>query len=116
MPLTWSHDHLIEVQKVKGADLVEQAHEWLTVTRPRPSLGLGADTVHAGKRVRIVVSGVRAHAKYEVFSSQARSIECNCGGGTSAMDCPRYVLSEPMPTAARSSSSPFPTAGAAPSF
>ncbi|MCD5355071.1 hypothetical protein [Kineosporia mesophila] len=85
VPLSWRHDHLIELQKVKGADLVEQLPQWLTVTLPRPSLGLGADTVEAGSRVRVVVSGLRAHAKYVMFSRRTReNAECNCGGGSSS--------------------------------
>jgi hypothetical protein len=61
VPLSWRHDHLIEVRKVKGPDLVEGANDWITVTPPRPSLALSTDTVHAGSGVRVVVSGLPAH-------------------------------------------------------
>lgn len=85
VPLRWRHDHLIEVRKVKGYDLVKGANDWITVTRPRPSLALGATKVEAGSRVRIIVSGVRPNAKYVVFSREKRDFEgCNCRTGTTS--------------------------------
>jgi hypothetical protein len=72
VPLNWRHDHLIELRKVKGADLVAHAH-WLTVTPPRPSLALSTNKVHRGSGVEVVVSGMRAHAKYRVFSNKTRA-------------------------------------------
>jgi hypothetical protein len=81
VPLSWRHDHLIEVQKVKGADLVEHANDWITATPPRPALALGADTVHASSAVRVVVSGLRAHTTYEVFSGTTRMTDDPDEGG-----------------------------------
>ncbi|MCD5315897.1 hypothetical protein [Kineosporia babensis] len=73
VPLNWRHDHLIEVRKAKGADLVKGARDWLTVTPPRPALAVNTATAHNGSRVRVVVSGLRARARYEAFSIKIRS-------------------------------------------
>ncbi|GLY13922.1 hypothetical protein LWF15_02520 [Kineosporia rhizophila] len=86
VPLTWKHDHLIELQKAKGADLVEQAHGWITVTPPRPSLALSTDRVYAGSRAGVVVSGLRAHARYRLFSNKTRANAEDPGIGGSSDD------------------------------
>jgi hypothetical protein len=85
VPLRWRHDHLIEVWKAKGADLVEGTNDWLTVTAPQPSLALSSDKVdvHADPRFRVVVSGLRAHAKYVLFSNKSRRNAASVPGGSS---------------------------------
>ncbi|GAB3276279.1 hypothetical protein [Kineosporia babensis] len=72
VPLSWKNDHLIEVRKVKGADLVKGANDWITVTPRKPSLGLSSDSVQVGSEVQVVVSGLRDYTMYEVFSGESR--------------------------------------------
>ncbi|MBT0768348.1 hypothetical protein KIH74_05400 [Kineosporia sp. J2-2] len=71
---------------MKSSDLVHQRADrldWLTVTPPRPDLGLGTDMVHAGSTVRVVVSGLRTRTKYVAFSSKTRTnaSDPSIGGG-----------------------------------